>query len=1005
MSAIKTSLRGNEAARLTALSSYQILDTSSEESFDAITRIAAHICGTPISLITFVDEKRQWFKSRVGLKVAQTPREGGFCAHSIQYPDITNIPDARADARFATHPMVVNAPFIRFYAAVPLITAEGYALGTLCVIDHAPRQISEEQVQALRALAHEVMIQLELRRKNLELEPMRGRLELILNAAGEGIYGTDTKGVVTFANPAAARMLGWSINELIGKPIHRLVHHSHEDHTPYPEESRIHATLMDGDVHESNDEVFWKKDGTYFFARYTSTPIMRGSERLGAVVVFEDISEHKKAENLLRESEQHYRVITETATDAIVTIDIESTILFVNMAVEKIFGYTSVELLGRNLSMLMPESMRHSHTTSLKRYLETGKKNIAWNGVELTGLHKSGKTIPLDVSFGESSITDKPIFTGIIRDISARKQADEALARKTQELIRSKEILESQSRILQSILDSMGDGVIVADEEGKLLFINPAAEKIIGLDSATAAPDEMVEQFCTYLPAIITPGSKKDIPLVRAIRGEIFDATDVLMRHAKSSKSVWLSVTGRPLKDSDGASRGGVVVFRDSTEQKQIEQHLNYLANYDALTGLANRILFFDHLTQGLTRTHWQKRFIAVLFLDLDRFKSVNDMFGHNVGDILLQTVAARLVECVRAGDTVARLAGDEFALILADIAHEDDVLRIIKKIQDAMSMIYKIDNHEIFISTSIGISMFPGDGDDADALLRNADTAMYRAKEMGRSHYQHYSSSMGTQAAQRVKLENALHHALEREELQLYYQPLINIATGEITGMEALLRWQHPQAGMLLPSTFISLAEDNGLIVPIGEWVLRTACNQNKAWQRAGLVSIRIAVNLSARQFQQQNILEIIARILVQEDLEARYLEVELTESIMQDMEAIEVLRKLRETGVQIVIDDFGTGYSSLNYLKHFPIDKLKVDQSFVAGIPNDPDNTALTTAIIAMAHSLKLKVVAEGVETIEQLEFLKSLDCHEAQGYYLSKPLPASQITEFLLRNNSRI
>ncbi len=927
MSSMKAPLPSDEDARLTALCGYKILDSAPEESFDALVRIAAHICRTPVALVSFVDKERLWFKSNLGFQTKQVLRTGSFCSHSIQDTDILNIPDARIDKRFAAHPLVISDPYIRFYAGVPLITSEGHAVGTFCVIDFAPRELSNEQIEALRLLANEVMVQLELRRKNFALEPLRDRLELILDAAGEGIFGIDNEGITTFVNPAAARMLGWGISELMGKSMHETVQHSHADGTPYPKHKcRMHAALKSGNGYETSDEVFWRKDGTHFFVKYISTPIQRGNIRFGAVVMFEDISHHKESQDMLRESEQHYRVITETATDAIITIDAESRMLFANGAVERVFGYTAEELIGQNLTLLMPASMRHSHNTSLERYSKTGQKNIPWNGVELPGLHKTGRIIPVDVSFGESTATDKPIYTGIIRDISVRKQTEEALAVQTQELMQSKGLLEKQSRILQSILDSMGDGVIVADEDGKLLFINPAAEKIIGLDAIETAPNELVEQFCTYLPAILTPGVKNDIPLVRAIRGEEFDAADVLMRHAKGPKAAWLSVTGRPLKDSNGVSRGGVVVFHDSTEQKQTEQRLSYLANYDTLTNLPNRILFFDRLGQSLTRAKWQGRLVTVLFLDLDRFKGVNDTLGHAVGDLLLKTVAERLLNCVRAGDTVARLGGDEFAVILVDIAQEDDVLRIVKKIQDTLPVPFKIKGHEVFITPSIGISIFPNDGDDPETLLKNADTAMYRAKEQGRNRYQHYSSAMGAQALQRITLENALRYALERNELQLFYQPLIELNTGRIVAMEALLRWEHPKDGMILPATFIPLAEDSGLIMPIGEWVLHTACSQNKAWHLAGLAPVRMAVNLSARQFQQQNMLETILRILRQTGLDPHYLEVELTESIMQNADAIGTLRGLREAGIQIAIDDFGTGYSSLNYLKNFPIDKLKI-------------------------------------------------------------------------------
>lgn len=564
--------------------------------------------------------------------------------------------------------------------------------------------------------------------------------------------------------------------------------------------------------------------------------------------------------------------------------------------------------------------------------------------------------------------------------------------------MRAKETLENQSQILQSILDSMGDGVIVADADGKLMFMNPAAEHIIGHDPQATTHDDLVEQFCAYLPATVTDGKNEEIPLVRAIRGEVFDAAEVLMRHAIAPRAAWLSMTGRPLKDSAGTSRGGVVVFRDTTEQKQTEQRLHYLANYDPLTRLPHRMLFADRLRQSLARAHWQNRLIALLFVDLDRFKAINDSLGHAVGDQLLVTVAERLLSCAREGDTVARLGGDEFALILVDIAQQADVQKVVQKIQTLLPSPVTIEEHEILITSSMGISLYPSDGDDPDTLLKNADTAMYQAKQLGRNRYQYYSADMGVQATERINLENALRRALDRDEFQLHYQPLFDIPSGRIIGMEALLRWTHPELGNITPATFIPLAEDSGLIMPIGAWVLRTACRQNRDWQDAGYTPMRVAVNLSAKQFQQQDMLTVVTQVLEETGLAARYLEVELTESVMQNAEAASGLRALMETGVQIVIDDFGTGYASLSYLKHFPLDKLKIDQSFICGTPHDIDNTAITTAIIAMAHTLRLKVVAEGVETVEQLEFLRGLGCDEAQGYYLGRPLCVTAMTSLL-------
>jgi diguanylate cyclase (GGDEF)-like protein len=436
--------------------------------------------------------------------------------------------------------------------------------------------------------------------------------------------------------------------------------------------------------------------------------------------------------------------------------------------------------------------------------------------------------------------------------------------------------------------------------------------------------------------------------------------------------------------------------------QRRVEDMIKHQASHDRLTGLPNRMLFDDRLSLALAHTHRYGEMLAVVFLDLDGFKTVNDTLGHAVGDQLLKSVAERLRGCLRSGDILARWGGDEFTLLLSPISSAEDTAQIATEILETLNAPLQIDQQELYINASLGIALAPYHGEDADTLLKNADAAMYRAKQQGRNNYQLYTPAIGTKAQERLVLENNLYKALERQEFRLHYQPQIDLQTGEIVGMEALIRWQSRESGLISPSLFIPLAEEMGLIGSIGEWVLWTACAQNRAWQSLGLPPVRMAVNLSARQFQQKNLVKIIAQVLESTKLEPHYLELEITESIaMQDMNlTISVLRTLRSMGIQIAIDDFGTGYSSLSSLKHFPLDKLKIDQSFVRELVTDSYDAAIITAVVALGHGLKLEVIAEGVETQEQLKFLQSVKCDCVQGYYLSRPLPAQEATNLFIK-----
>jgi diguanylate cyclase (GGDEF)-like protein len=471
--------------------------------------------------------------------------------------------------------------------------------------------------------------------------------------------------------------------------------------------------------------------------------------------------------------------------------------------------------------------------------------------------------------------------------------------------------------------------------------------------------------------------------------------------------SLYVRCTELVLQAFLGASMIACLLDDEREAAELATYEIEHLAYHDALTGLPNRPLFTDRLIVALAQANRGDQKLAVFFLDLDRFKDINDSLGHSMGDSLLKAVAERIRTCVRDGDTVARFGGDEYTLLIPRVEHIEDAAKIAEKVIEMLKIPFVINGQELFVTTSIGISIFPHDGADPETLVRNADTAMYRAKEQGRDNYQLYAPEMNARALERLALENMLRRALKQNELTVFYQPLIDLGSGAIAGVEALVRWRHPELGLLLPAHFISTAELSGLIIPIGDWVLRTACRQVHAWnERLGL-ELTVAVNLSARQFSQPDLVMQVRNALQETGLEPGLLELEITESnAMQNAEnSIRTLRELKAAGVRISMDDFGTGYSSLNYLKRFPIDTLKLDQSFVRDSTTDPSDAAIISAVIVMAHSLDLKVVAEGVETKEQLEFLRHRDCDTIQGFYFSAPLAAEELEPYLMQRTAAV
>ena len=716
----------DDARRVLALHSALILDTAPEEAFDRITRVAARLFRVPIVLVSLVDAERQWFKSKVGLEANQTPRDVSFCGHAILHDGPFIIHDARSDARFADNPLVTGPPFIRFYGGVPLRSAEGEAIGSLCLIDHVPRVLTDTDVALLLDLAH--LAEDEFQRRQLK--------------------------------HAAQQVL-----------------------------------------------------------------------------------------ETLRESEERHRQLINHSPEAYLVND-GAVITFVNPA-----------------------------------------------GLRLLGAHSS--------------------------------------------------------------------------------------DQIIG-----RAPNEFVA------------------PQFRAIVGQRVGHGFDTLRPNAAMEMKWLRVDGTEVDvetttvsfNSNGKSHLQLIA-RDNTVRKQYKNELEQLATQDVLTGLPNRAVLRDRLEQGIARWARQGQGAVVAFLNLDHFKNINESFGHSIGDQVLAAIGRVLKAGVRRNDTVARIGNDEFVLILEEIG-QVELHALLQRLLDGIGQPIKTLREEITVSCSVGYCRYPADATSADALLNAADTAMYRAKDLGRATISRYDPGMQNVASERMTMERGLRLALAQNQFVLHYQPKLDLASGRVVGLEALVRWQHPEQGLVAPVRFIPVAEETGLIVPMGDWIMRSACAQAAAWQRAGLARMPVAVNLSARQFLQPDIVARVAAILQETGLRPDLLELELTESLSMDSpeKSIAVLGALKALGVTLTLDDFGTGYSNLSYLKRFPLDKLKLDQSFVRDMTQSSEALAIAQAVITLAHGLHLAVVAEGVETEEQLTLLRRQGCDEMQGYFFSKPLPVALCTKLL-------
>jgi diguanylate cyclase (GGDEF)-like protein/PAS domain S-box-containing protein len=728
---------------------------------------------------------------------------------------------------------------------------------------------------------------------------------------------------------------------------------------------------------EVREKRLRRKNGTLaWIAVATSVVRGGGGEPRHFISVIQDISERREAERALRDSEERYRDLFDLAPQPIWVFDVETQkLVTANQAAVQKYGYTLAEFQGMSIldmqaeedKTLVAQQLQERDPQTSTRYLRRHRT-------------KSGETIVAEVLAKPLMFEGRPSRMILINDITERVRAEQALR-------------DSEEQFRQ-LAGNIPQVFWISDATlRQTIYISPACEQMLGVSAADlrANPRRLVQA--------VHPEDRAKVKHARksAASGN-YDETYRVVRPDGSVR--WIQDRAFPVRDAEGRVYRVAGIAEDITQRREAEEKLVYFAHYDGLTGLSNRVLFRDRLQQTMAQGRRRDWLVGVIMLDLDRFKIANDTLGHGAGDMLLKQVAARLTNCVRPGDTVGRFGGDEFGIILSDLRNAGDVRLVAQKILSTFAEPFRLDASEIHVTASLGISLYPSDSDDCDTLIKYADTALHRAKDSGRNNFQFYTTEMNVRALHRLNLENNLRHALERQEFLLHYQPKASLSRGVTTGLEALLRWQHPQFGLVSPVEFIPVLEETGLIIPVGEWVIGAVCAQIKSWQAAGIKPVPVAVNLSGRQFLAQDLGSTVKRLLAEHELDPGLIELEITESslMVNTEEAIQTLEHLSSLGVSLAIDDFGTGYSSLSYLKRFPLDSLKIDRSFVRDITSDAEDAAITRAVISMAHSLGLKVVAEGVETEAQMSFLAANACDEIQGYYLARPLTPADCGKWL-------
>jgi diguanylate cyclase (GGDEF)-like protein/PAS domain S-box-containing protein len=862
--------------------------------------------------------------------------------------------------------MAANAPANRAY-----IPVAGLLL-TFLLLAYLHRLLARSALADVLAATHAEDVE-----KRRLAESWANTLALAVEQNPATVMITDLAGDIQYVNEKFVETSGYSREEAIGQSSRFM---AGDATAPAYKEMRSSAAAgrsWRGELQAKH------RDGSLYWERVLVSPIRDGEGAItNYMAIKENISELRSMMNLLRESESRFRSAMSVMAEGLVIVSADGVFVFANNVAEEYLESPPEGLQGLTAEDAGVDRLRHDGSPCLPEEYPinvTLREGREIRGYVLGLRSRSGSgdirwvqvnTSPLAVGHAQK--------TGVVMtfsDITERRRAEEQL------------------HLAYEAIKCSGEGILVTDAAHRIISVNPAFEMVTGYNA---------REVTGQTPSLIS-SLRHDERFFAAMR-EVAEKTghwqgEVWNRRKNGEVyPEWLGVSAVP--EADGRVKYFVYIYSDMTERKETQQRIEFLAHHDPLTGLPNRLLLRDRVEQAQAQAARQQSRVALMFLDLDRFKTINDSLGHPVGDALLLEVVERLKHCVRESDTISRQGGDEFIILLNDIRDSEAVSRVADKIHQCMAEPIVLGNHSLSSSFSIGVAFYPDDGEDFDSLLQKADTAMYYAKEAGRNAHRFFTEQMNQKVVEHLTLQTQLRRALENGEFVLHYQPQLDLQDGRIVGVEALIRWNSPHGGLISPGRFIPVAEDSGLIAPIGAWVLGEACRQAHAWQEAGLPPFVVAVNLSAMQFRRPELVNTVINALVLSDLDAQWLELELTESILiQDAEVtLDTVRRLKALGLKLSVDDFGTGYSSLTYLKRFAVDKLKIDQSFVRDLLSDPDDAAIVRAIIQMAHSLKLKTIAEGVESEELSNLLRLFHCDEIQGYWFARPMPADDLERFV-------